>query len=401
MSETPDHHNPFQSNRVAGPYFVGREPELAIFRNSLEALTGRQGVHLYIAGVNGRGKTSCLGKLEELARERGILAVRVNLDQSTSGRDQILSLTETLLDRADEVLEREAKSARLLKEWYKDTGSPFRQRRKEFLNTDALQHDLRYAEKALKGYVKGVLLAVDFGERIMPDALSALTSALEPLPSYLVALAIRMGHDEGNPVRAGRRQLDKLAREAGRHLGASRALGTGVGLGPFSPAQARECIQRRLEGRSISFDEALVNTIVRVSEQLPYAIIDYAHGVYERASLNGSDKATVAEFREVFADMHGEELQETRRLRDSLATWERQTLHELARHDGPVAPLDLARASHPGLPDHGLGALAGGIEGLLDRVSHAAPLYCRKSDGRYEVPGTARRYALEIGMEPE
>lgn len=400
MHDSPNPANPFLSSKVAGRFFVGREPEIRGFENSLEALIRREPSHIYIAGVNGLGKTSCLAKLEDLARDREVLAVRVNLDQRASGHEQMKSMFETLITAADEVIELKAGAPRLMREWERGTDSVFRQSRDDRLRTDALKYDLRRLRDAVGPYVSGILVCIDLGERITSDALSALTSAVEPLPEYLIALTIRLPNDDGDPAGAGRQRLDEIAADAHRNLGASRAFGSAVGLGPFTPAQARECMLRRLEGRTISFEDALIDTIARVAERLPHRIVQYAHDVYNRAAQRGPEKASIAHFRQVFEATHRLEVGQARALRDRHASLDRHTLRELARHNGPMSPLDLAKAMHPQMPSDALEYFAAGIQGLLNRVTESSAL-CRKASGRFEVPDAVRRYALEICMEPE
>lgn len=391
--------NPFH-NRAAGRYFVGRENELRGFENGLDALVQGEPSHIYIAGVNGFGKTSCLAKLEELATPRKILTIQVSLDEKMSGHEQILSMCETLVTGADRVIANEAGVPRLRDQWEQEKGSSFRQPGKDRLTTDALRHDLQVVSDALHDYVKGILICIDLGERIMPETLSALTSAVGPLPQYLIAMTIRLPSDGGNPAGAGRQRLDEIAAEAGRNMSASRAFSSAVGLGPFTPAQARECVLRRLEGRTISFDDAVIATIARAAERQPRRVVEYAHDVYDKAAIEGSDVATVAHFRQVFEETHPLEVGEARALRDQNSPGQRTTLRELSRQDGPMSPLDLAKAIYPELPANKLEVFEEAIKGLLDRVKETTP-FCRESGGRYEVPDAVRRYALEICLEPE
>ena len=280
------------------------------------------------------------------------------------------------------------------------TDSVFRQQRNDQLRTDVLKHDLRRLRDAARPYVSGILVCIDLGERITSEALSALTSAVEPLPEYLIALTIRLPSDGGDPTGTGRQRLDEIAADAHRNLGASRAFGSAVGLGPFTPAQARECMVLRLEGRTISFEDALIDTIARVAESLPHRIVQYAHDVYDRAAQLGLKVATITHFRQVFEATHRLEVGQARALRDRHASLDRRTLRELARHNGPMSPLDLAKAMHPEMPADALEYFAAGIHGLLKRVTESSAL-CRESSGRYEVPDAVLRYALEICMEPE
>lgn len=107
LSEALDPVNPFHEG-AAGKYFVGRDDQLKRFTRALTALRKAEPAHLYVAGVNGRGKTSCLEKLVEMARESGILAVRVALDGGVRAQQQILAMFEKLLREIDEIHEGKA-----------------------------------------------------------------------------------------------------------------------------------------------------------------------------------------------------------------------------------------------------------------------------------------------------
>jgi hypothetical protein len=104
---------------------------------------------------------------------------------------------------------------------------------------------------------------------------------------------------------------------------------------------------RRLEGRTISFEDAVVTAIARTAERQPRRIVEYAHDVYDKAALEGAAVATVAHFRQVFEKAHPLEVSEARALRDQNSPGQRATLRELSRHDGPMSPLELAKASYP------------------------------------------------------
>jgi hypothetical protein len=114
--------NPFREG-AAGKYFVGREAELDRFARALTALEKSEPAHLYVAGVNGRGKTSCLEKLAEMARARGMLSVRVPLDGGVRAQQQILAMFEGILRKIDEIHKQKTGAARLIAEW-KQPASP-------------------------------------------------------------------------------------------------------------------------------------------------------------------------------------------------------------------------------------------------------------------------------------
>lgn len=192
LSEALDPVNPFHEG-AAGKYFVGRDDQLKRFTRALTALRKAEPAHLYVAGVNGRGKTSCLEKLVEMARESGILAVRVALDGGVRAQQQILAMFEKLLREIDEIHEGKAGAPRLIAEWKQSSGSPFHLPGSERLQNDHLLQDLAYVRDVIAelGF-RHLVLCIDEGERIEPYALSALKNALLELKEYLVVLSIRL-----------------------------------------------------------------------------------------------------------------------------------------------------------------------------------------------------------------
>lgn len=363
------------------------------------ALRNAEPAHLYVAGVNGRGKTSYLEKFVEMARQSGILAVRVALDGGVRAQHQILAMFEKLLRKIDEIHEDRVGAPRLIAEWQRSNGSPFDLPRSGRLQNDHLLHDLAYVRDVVAELGFGhLVLCIDEGQRIEPYALSALKNALLELEEYLVVLSIRLAEDRGDPVRAGKLKLEEIAAAADRDLGAARLFVGGVGLDSFTAAQARRCITRRLEDNAIRFDDAVIDLIARVAEGLPDRIISYAHQVYDRTEAAETNIATVEIFRQTFVVLHQLELDEAKALAAQSTSSDRRTLRELARQDVPVTPLELARKLYANVPADALEPVADALRGLLDRVDDTL---CVSIDGRCLVPDPVRRYALEISMEPE
>ncbi|MGH3913682.1 MAG: ATP-binding protein, partial [Pseudonocardiaceae bacterium] len=133
--------NPFHEG-AAGKYFVGRDDQLRRFTRALTALRNAEPAHLYVAGVNGRGKTSYLEKLVEMARQSGILAVRVALDGAVRAQQQIPAMFEKLLRKIDEIHVEKVGAPRLIAEWKQLSGSPFHLPGSERLQNDHLLQDL-------------------------------------------------------------------------------------------------------------------------------------------------------------------------------------------------------------------------------------------------------------------
>jgi hypothetical protein len=390
--------NPFREG-AAGKYFVGRDDEVERFARSITALKESQPIHLYVAGVNGRGKTSCLEKLVEMARDRGMFAARVPLDGGVRAHQQILAMFESLLRKIDEIHKEKSGAARLIPEWNRPDNLIFRLPGSERLQSDYLLQDLAHVKDVvLELGFQGIVLCIDEGERIEPYALSALKNALLEFKEYMAVLSVRLADDGGDPVRAGKLKLEEIAASADRDLGAARIFQGGVGLGSFTMMQARHCIARRLEGNAISFEDAVTDLIARIAEGLPDRIIAYAHEVYDKTEATRIDVASVDIFRQIFVARHKLELDEAKALRAQSTTSERRMWQELARHDTPLTAPELARKLYANSPAGMLDPIADALTGVLDRADDTL---CVCVDGRYSVPDSVRRYALEISMEPE
>jgi AAA ATPase domain len=389
--------NPF-TQQPAGKYFVGREQQLARFDRALDDLRAARPRHIYVAGGNGRGKTSYLDKLLEKARSAGVLAVRAALDGAAlSEHRQIASVLESVVHEVDKALVRKVKVGRLVDEWHRPGGSPFRLAQADALQNEHLRQDLQRIGDAVAVEDLGpIVICIDEGERIRPYALSALRSALVNLDTFLLVLAVKVD-DSANPVEAGRSVLEGIATGASGDAGAARMFAGEVGLGPFTPEQARECVKLRLVGNIRSFDGQVIDLISRVSEGYPDRVIDYAHGVYELMTDDQNNAATVDTFRRYFADRHRKTMDEAIALGGQLSPSERLTLLELALHSTPIAVRDLAKRRYPKAPRDTLDDIAAGLTGgALHAACEAS--FCDVREAGYLVPDGNRRYALEIVM---
>ncbi|MCL8015149.1 ATP-binding protein [Streptomyces sp. AS02] len=392
--------NPFHEG-AAGEYFVGREQQLDKFERSLDALRQSEPSHIFVAGVNGRGKTSYLAKLVEMSRRHSdVLAVSVSLDAGVAALQQITSMFERVVREVDAALRESVQVDRLMPEWQKSDGSPFRLPSADRLQNEHIRHDLSYlSDVAAEQGFRHVVICVDEGERIEPFALSALKSALLQFNRFLVVLSIRLIEDQGDPVGAARRKLEEIAAAADGDLGAARLFVTGVGLQPFDLAQARKCVIRRLQNRTIGFDEGVIDLISRVAEGRPDRIIEYAHDVYDGAAEEKAQKATLAHFRTVFTQRHRLEVSEASSLRMQLTETERRMMYELACQNSPMSPSGLAEKMYPNTPQSTLEPLIESIKSALDKMC-ASP-FCAMSNFKYATPDPVHRYALEISMESE
>ena len=388
--------NPFREG-PAGGYFVGREPELARFERALTALKAYQPSHMYVAGTNGRGKTSYLAKLIAMSQDQGIIAVRVALDGGVPALQQITSLVQILIREVDTKIKEAANAPRLATEWAKGASSSFNLRAAERLQNDHVLQDLSYIHTAAseQGFEQ-IVICIDEGERIEPYALSALKNALLSLSSYLVVVSLRLADDLQDPVSAGRLKLEEIAAAADRDIGAARIFAAGVGLGAFSAAQAHLCITRRLEDNEISFDDEVVDLIARVAEGLPDRIIKYAHDVYDHVADLNLKVATRDIFKQTFIARHYPEISEASAIKLRSTSTEQKVLGHLSHFNGPATAEDLAKSIYSSVNAEALGPVAEALVNILERFCESA--VCAKTGEHYTISDPVKRYALEISM---
>jgi hypothetical protein len=72
--------NPF-SEKPANQHFVGRDEQLEAFDAALVDLRACSAGHMFVAGLDGTGKTSFLARLSDIARNEGFAGCKVKLSK--------------------------------------------------------------------------------------------------------------------------------------------------------------------------------------------------------------------------------------------------------------------------------------------------------------------------------
>lgn len=399
--DLPKQFNPF-TEKTAGEYFVGRESALQQFSISLNGLTERVPSHIYVAGVHGTGKTSFLQKLSELSRENGFLGLVLNLDERPRGYDHIAKILRSIVSELEERLRvKYGNSGRsLTSDWERGKASSlFYHPRTDQIESDYIHKDfLRLRSVMDDAGVPGAVVCIDEGQRITPDALSALKNALQSVDRYLVIISLRLVQDKGSAVGSGRALLDEKAREAEGDFGASRFFVNGVPMGPFETEQeASECIRRRLEGNTIQFDDEVINAIAKFTDRIPREMISFSSQLYNNAAQVGEVLVRMPLLNETFAAVNRVDYRQAQALCSAVSAFERRVLKSLLSFRRPATPDDILR-QFGDVPEQAREPVLSGLSGALDRIQRLYSV-CQRTDDGFEVKGPIHRYALELALE--
>ncbi len=397
VSALPVDINPF-TEQTPGRFFVGREEQLQRFERALKGLQDGNPGHLFVAGIHGTGKTSYLAKLVELAKEQGFLATLPTLDPAATGRQHVVTIVRSLIEALEDEMSTAAKKKvkTLALDWEKGGGATkFRLPLNERLVSDDVRADLRTIQELAAELGKSrVVVCIDEGQRIDPFALSALKNSLQQLSDYLIVLSLRLIDETTDTVDAGRTILDTKAAEAENDYGASRFFLTGIPLGPFdTDHESRECLNKRLEGNAVAFDDDVVTLVARVTGRHPAKIISLAHHIYDLAAETTSQRADLGLFRKCFAVYHRKTYVEAAELVGSHSETTKQTLSALLKFDRPANSLEIAGEIYPGTISDKLSIAAAGVTSELNQLEILTS-FVQRVEERYVVADPVRRYAL-------
>jgi hypothetical protein len=393
--------NPFTENIVL-EYFVGREEQLKQFRADLKGLRGKNPNHQYIAGMHGTGKTYYLAKLAEIARAEGFLAVMTKLTAQSGSRGQVMEIFEAIVAELEKHMENNAsgKAVPIGRDWEAGENSKyFKQPRTEELKIDRVRQDFltlwSFIEKIK---IPGCVVCIDEGQRIDGFALSTLKNALQDLNSYLIVLSLRVEYDTEGMIAAGRKKLDLKANDAEGDIGASRFLVTGVPIGPFENDQeVYECINRRLQGNVVQFDDEVIFRIALITKRTPRDIIRLANNVYYDALNRAEPVVNIQRLNDTFRNMYRKEVLDAQTYIANISSAARSVLCCLLDVRQPSNAAAITTRLYPAATPEMLDYLANGIQGELDRLCGSLP-YCLRADDRYDIPNSVHAYALGLAL---
>jgi len=385
---------------MAGEYFVGREEEFRQFEANLDGLGDGTANHAFVAGLHGAGKTSYLDRLTDLAQHRGFLGVLTNVNEQAKGVESVKAILSAIAAAIQEWGEQNNLSLNTATDWDRGADSTlFRQAKIEKLEADRVRKDFTSLSKiAADAGARGIVLCIDEGQWIPPDALSALKSALEAQKHVVAIVSLRLPTVNIDLKRDGRAQLDAIAREAGGDIGASRLYTTEIAMGPFADeGEALRCIERRLKDNAIRFEKELSIEIIQLAERIPREIIRYSHKVYARA-LESQREASLALLDEVVRDEHAGEVAQAASLVESQSGSVQAMLKALLDLNGCATSRQLAQRFQTTADEKGLAMIADGVSSQLESVCDQFS-GLRKLDEYFEITSRVHFYALRIALK--
>lgn len=398
--------NPFSettSPDFISRYFVGRENYLRRFRRRIEGLKAHTPNHFYIAGVHGTGKTTFLAKLKDLSMGEDCIAVLPTPDEGPDPRKQMSTVLRSIVQALNDAIEKEKGSSNLVNTWDLGAGQNlFLHPRGDVLETDAVLHDLQIlAKMQAEAHAHGIVICIDEGQRLQARVLSALKNTLQHLSSYLVVISLRLDFETDDPVQAGRVMLDQMAQQAEKDHGASRFYVNGISMGPFDgDSEAFNCVEKRLEGNAIQFDQKVIELIARISGRMPRSIIEESSRTYELALAKQVDRVTPQLFKEAFRAHHKAEVLEAANLCAAISDAGKRALTGLLKIGSMAKPETIASFLYPGVGPELLNASATGIKLELDRIIQKTNFVVAANEA-FLVSNPVRAYALDLALGVE
>lgn len=391
--------NPFTES-VAGHYFVGREKQLKQFHLSLKGLTAGKPGHIFVAGVHGTGKTSFLYELQRIANEQQLLGVVATLDEDRSAREHLSTIIRTVIEGLEA---RSSSPSEILNDWDRGAKSLiFQLPRLERVSNQYLRRDFETVRKlATETGTNGIVICIDEGQRIEPSALSTLKNALQPLDKVLLVISLRLVTEAASAETGGRAVLDEKARNAEGDFGASRFFVTGIPMGPFRDEdEVAECVHRRLENNTITFDEAVIRRIAHIAAFIPREVISVCSQTYDYADHEQASVVDVHTLDNAFRQIYREQYRDAITVAENTSDAARTALCGLLRMQRPATADEIVTQSYPTANRAMRPPLTAAVAGELDRLS-ASAIVVAKSDSRYHFVDPVRAYALKLALEGE
>ena len=401
--------NPFTES-TAGPYFVGREAQIEIFRLALNGLKQRRPSHMFVAGLHGTGKTSYLERIKEIATSEGIIGAKATLDETRSAVDHINSIITGLLAAVEQHSKLGGKPVQgLVADWERGSEAQhFGFPRANAVSSDKINADLIKIASIIEATgCPGTVICVDEAQRINPHALSALKNAVQGLEAFLLVLSLRLVQVLGTIVDSGRSILDERAKEAEGDFGASRLFVQGASMGPFdSPEEAKACIEKRLEDNLVSFDDDVIDAVGRITGRVPHKMISLSSAIYTRAVQTDKLAVDISLLQDAFRSTYGAYFKEAVELVGASSSVQREVLRRLVKLRGKAKAEEIAsqwlRHSQPNIPSNNPAEtlLADAVAGVVGRIVSKTS-FIDVQDEAVVVSDQAYLYALELALGKE
>lgn len=385
--------NPFGPG-TAGRNFVGRERAVSRFRESLKGLKAGHPAHMFVAGLDGTGKTSYLLHVAEVANQSGCVAAVLTIDDAATADTLLKDIIEEVLEK----VERQPgyKGPALHADWAKGAGSQqFAVARAERVFSQTFERDLRFLQKlAQELQLRGIVICLDEAQRLDPQGLTRLKTSLQQLEAFLVVAAMFIA-EARDVVQEARNQLLEKANRAGGDYGAAGFLSTGVPMGPFeSHIEAQRCITQRLDGNAITFSPEAVRAICEIANRVPRRVVRLAYHVYAAVQDDGASTASMPHVERAFAQEHTDKLESAAEIVAKLQRGSQAALRRVLELRKPVASDDIAQLMYPDVVEPHRQELARLIDADLALAAEAGA--CSFDGTHYHVPDPASTFALQM-----
>lgn len=276
-------YNPFNPAQPARPdFFVGREPEITEFEKVLVQTAHGSPMNLAITGNRGMGKTSLLVKLEQLAKEKRALILRMS-----NYEDNINDIPE-FCDYVSSNLKREILSRKPLGEQFDElqkwasTFKPTIEWKEISLTVERTQviqevfrQRLLKLWKELKDDFDCAIILIDEAESLekVKGILTFIREVFQRIESeakYSIILAGKFNFTE---------RMSESFSPLNRFFPCYR-------LTPLDEQSMRKYILQRLATVNVGIDESAVKHVIKKSEGHPYVLVAMCYLLFDSLNEN-------------------------------------------------------------------------------------------------------------------
>ncbi len=298
--------NPFSPGAGTSP------PELAgrsnILQQALLTLArvrrGRSEKSMLIIGLRGTGKTVLLYEIDNLAEQEHYQTIMVEAHEKKNLPDILLPELRRILfslDKGEKISSKVKKAFRILRSFVSSVKLNFKVSDIDFgigieaergvADSGNLEADLAQVFVALGEAAQdrntAIAIIIDELQYLKEEELSSLIMAMHKISQKSLPIVL---------IGAG---LPQLVAKAGQAKSYAERLFDYPELGPLKKEDAILALQQPVQRENISFTQAALNEIIRVTEGYPYFLQEWGHQAWNMAEKSPIDidvvkKATVA-----------------------------------------------------------------------------------------------------------
>ncbi len=167
-------------------------------------------------------------------------------------------------------------------------------------------------------------------------------------------------------------------------------------MGPFAKdAEVAIYFNVRLAGNLVKFSPEVVARLGEIANRVPRPMTELAHDVYDKVSAMNMSDANVDVLNDCFRARYSSQVKEATDLCADLAGDTMATLTAICKLSEPVSAAEVFASAFPNvdLAHHKL--FSEGVAKQLDMLCQSSVLL-RKTEQKYEIVDSFRRYALKI-----